>query len=431
MAYRPASPPPTAEASRASARRLLVLSATLALLLGGCATRVPAPAGDEIPDFPARRPDTTTQRCDLRPFDLATGSGADAGPAIRACIAAAAPGEVIAFPPGRFRIDSQVVVDRPLWLTSGDLEPGDARCAVGDPRCATFVAGESFFPRDGFFTAARGAQGVVVDHLIFDGNRAARQAAMPPGVCAAEAGNRYGFNVGFFRCRDCWFLNSVSQHALCGTALEVSATNVAFSRFVDNGTHRNFLWADGLTALECPGKVVYDNYFEGNTDIDLVVGTGPCAVVGNTIVHRPDFAQSAFSAISIFTFANHRQPHAGTRVAKNHIDCGEHAGCGAGLYVGNEAWAHPKNPPRTAEGPVFIDDNLIVGAPTGIIIASGRDIRLRRNRIVGSGGRFHTSCGGRDFPIASRSAASTITSTGEAFDYPVLDWLYCIPNFVH
>jgi hypothetical protein len=423
---------------RVSLGALLVVSGAA---LDGCTGRatirlpslrgVPAPVGDEIPATPARRPDTVAHRCDLTAFDIATGSGADAGPAIRACLAGAESGDVIAFSPGRFRVETQVVIDRPLWLTSGDLEPDDAPCELEDRRCAAFVAAETLLVRNGFFTAARDTRQVVVDHLIFDGHKWGRQLSAAAEKCSGQHENRYGYNVGFFACRDCWFLNSVSMNALCGTALEVGATSVAFSRFVDNGLHRNHLWADGVTALECPGKAVYENYFEGNTDIDLVIGTGPCEVIGNTIVHRADFDSSAFSAINLFTFALHREDHAGTRIGRNTIDCGQRAGCGTGMYVGNEAWANPELPPRSVVGPVFIYDNAIVDAPAGMLIDSGTDIRLTGNRIYGAGGFFFTGCGDRPYPIASRSETSTTTSTDESFDYEVLEWEYCIPNFVH
>ena len=408
----------------------------LVWIVSGCSIRqpvlpvhiVPGPVGNEIPSIPQRRPDRTTRVCDIAAFDMAEGSGRDVGSVVQECISLARPGDVVTLPPGKYRIDRQIVIDRPLWLTSGDLGPSDPPCRSEDTRCAELVAGEDFHEKFGLLTTARGTKRVVIDHVIFNGNKDERQDSRAAEICRRGGNNnKHGYNVGLQSCIDCWFLNSVSRNALCGTALEVVSTNVAFSRFEDNGLHKRYLWADGLTAKECPGKFVYQNYFARNTDVDCVVGTGPCDVIGNRIVHEPKFRTSSFAAINLFTFFRHEAPHAGTRVAKNTIDCGDRRGCGAAIHMGSDAWA-PGGSRRPVAGPVYVYDNYIQGAQGGILIDTGNDIRLSRNVIHATGGRYHAGCGDRDFPLASRSEQSTITSTEEVFPYEVIEWEYCVPN---
>ena len=270
------------------------------------------------------------------------------------------------------------MIDRPPG-SQRRAQPSDPQCRTEDDRCAAFVVGGTF-TRNPASSPRRAGRARRLDHLIFDGNKDARQESAAADVCRGEVNNRYGYNVGLHSCIDCWFLNSVSKNALCGTALEVTSTNVAFSRFENNGLHKRYMWADGLTLLECPGKFAYGNYFTGNTDVDCVIGTGPCDVIGNRIVHERKSRTSAFAAINVFTFANHKKPHAGTRVAKNTIDCGNRRGCGAGIHVGSEAWI-PGGSGRPVVGPVHIYDNYILAAQGGILIDTGFDIRLSRNVI--------------------------------------------------
>src|SRR5262249_47039606 len=159
--------------------------------------------------------------------------------------------------------------------------------------------------------------------------------------------------------------NSVSENALCGTALEYGGgSNVVFSSntFSNNGVHQNALWSDGLTIGLLSNSNVTNNFFQDNTDVDLIFGSCQnCIIQNNQVRHSGAVTQGSFAALMIQAWPPNIGNYSGSDISKNQISC--NSACGFGLLIGGDPW-YPVN---IVGG--FYHDNVIIGAQQGFTIS--------------------------------------------------------------
>jgi hypothetical protein len=198
------------------------------------------------------------------------------------------------------------------------------------------------------------ALGVVFDHLIIDGNRAARQGTISAAVCPLEGGNVYGFNAKVDGCHGsprpednrppCQFTYNLTKNALCGTGLQWSGDHgrVQGNAAYDNGVHNinEKRWADGLTILRNNGGIVSDNHIVNSTDIGLVVGEAAGAKIQSNWIEQPH--TYAFAAMMLGNFKETGKmgqsgDYQGALVRYNTINCFGF-NCGFGLNLGPDPW---------------------------------------------------------------------------------------------
>jgi hypothetical protein len=357
-------------------------------------------------------------------------SGDDATELLRTCIAATPPGTALELAPARYAVSRAIPIDRPITIRTRGVREDDARCervpAGGTARCAAIVASPSFAASGGFLTSLAPNANLVLDHLVVDGNRAARLTTPSADQCRA-GDNQYGVNADIRSCTSCFVTGSVFDDALCGTGLHVWNVHVVNSLFADNGTHTNdMLWADGLTAGFCHGTYTVNNDFIDNTDVGLIFGSGnDCVGRGNTIQHTGDPSKGSIVAMSIFTWFT-TGPYFGSDFAYNDIDC--NGQCGVGLGLGSDGAMGPHS--TFIEGG-SVHDNRVRAAHQGISVDTARNFEFYDNFVTESGGAHVTSCGlfrtnGYDMSALSTLDRSLDTS-GAVFWTREWDW--CTPNW--
>jgi hypothetical protein len=293
---------------------------------------------------------------------------ADGGPVsatLQACIDRAGAGERIEVAPGTWVLDRQLLIRKTLTLATTGVAAPFATCRANPGACATFIASPDF-SGDGGLLRIESADAVRLEHLVIDGNRAARLASPAAAACAA-GNNRAGYNASAEGCADCALFDVVSQNALCGTGFEWTGrrARIEQSTFRDNGDagNRN-MWADGLTALHVPGSHIAGNEFSDNSDIGLIVGHAPGSLIArNRIVQR---RQHAFAGLMLDNFNSgdleERGDFRGAVVTANSVDCGREK-CGFGINLGPHAWYDSRN---IVGGEVM--GNTVSGANVGISI---------------------------------------------------------------
>lgn len=113
----------------------------------------------------------------------------DARAALQACIAATPSGGTLALPPGIYRLSGVLTIDHPMTLTTSGTT-GAAGCLDwATVPCAVFRADASAAPNGqrGFFrlgTLATQVSQVTLDHVVVDGDRAARLGSAMATACA-------------------------------------------------------------------------------------------------------------------------------------------------------------------------------------------------------------------------------------------------------
>lgn len=116
----------------------------------------------------------------------------------------------------------------------------------------------------------------------------------------------------------------------------------------------------GLTLVRCTGGSVHDNFFEENTDIDLVVANGAaCEVKFNTIRH---WGRYGFAGLHVAKFEQ-SDNHAGSRYRNNDI-YSEPDRLAFGLIVG----MHPWNSGLTLADGGSVEYNSISGAVVNLAV---------------------------------------------------------------
>jgi len=282
---------------------------------------------------------------------------------IQGCIDRAAPRSTVEILPGRYMLQHQIVVSKPLTIRTAT--PGSdlpMACTVDETQCAVLVAAPDLVAQWGPLFI-KSTSGVTLEHIVIDGNREARNASDATRRCQ-DGDNTYGFNVSVLECASCTVTDVVSTHAICGTGMVwigADAT-IQHSAFRANGDSATRIWSDGLTLLFAPRSVITENEFVDNTDVALIIGYGVGArLERNTVLQR---TQPAFAGLMLDNFDSNDLTSAGdfrgAVVAHNRIDCGAQL-CTFGIQVGPRPWHATQN---VIGGELY--DNEVRGAKIGI-----------------------------------------------------------------
>lgn len=109
------------------------------------------------------------------------------------------------------------------------------------------------------------------------------------------------------------------------------------------------------------GASVHDNYFEDNTDIDLVVGGGPGAVIQNNNIQH--FAAHGFGGIHVGYFAPHNGDHSGSTYGPNTVGSSVDQ-LAFGVIVGIHPWDTTVSNPSAGT----VQNNNIQGAVVNLAV---------------------------------------------------------------
>jgi hypothetical protein len=283
----------------------------------------------------------------------------DLGPAIQTCINAAPSGGTLNLPPGTYGIGTQVLINKPFTLRTQGLAGSPANCEAFGINCAVLKALTSFNANVGGFLAVDPTHDVTIDHLVLDGNRAARLGTTAGTQCAAGT-NTYGFNSRMSDCTFCHFTNNVSRNALCGTGLEFRGNDGVITNNVFRGNGQNSvtnMWADGLTIHFSDRATVSNNTMADNSDVDLVIGGGRNAVITNNAISQP--TQVSFAGLMLDNFNGGTSgDFTGALVSGNTIDCSAARNCHFGINLGPHPW--------------YLSANIFGGDVHGNTVTSGR-----------------------------------------------------------
>lgn len=334
----------------------------------------------------------------------------DAGPYIQACINNAPVGATVQLQPGLYRIGTGLTIAKSLTLTTIGAP---APCSPNSPFCATLQATPAMYQVGGIILVSAPG-GVHLDHIIIDGNRAARLSSRAASECSTGANNRYaGLNALITGCTGCSFTNSVTMNSLCASGMVVAGAGfqVVLSTINNNGDHfTQNMWSDGLTLTNCPGLIVDSCQFSDNTDVDLIMGNGPVTVTNNYVRHTA--CCPSFAAMMLDNFDSSTPGiFVGSMITANHILCAGH--CCFGIEVGPHPWYQSQN---IAGGNVT--GNEIMGA--GVLInvdgagTPANPTIIGPNDLRGAMGSFSCAplCGNRNQPgsflnISPKSIVST------------------------
>jgi hypothetical protein len=360
------------------------------------------------------------------------GTNTDAAPALRACLAAAAAGTIVELPAGIYRLDGKIEVTTALTLRTEGKGPTAARCAAVGHDCAELAASTAFADPGGLLQLL--AAGSVVDHLVVNGNKAARAGSTAGTQCSAGS-NSYGYNVRIV-CSGCALTNSVTKNALCGTGCEVSGTgaNVLLWRnaVVDNGVHdTQNLWSDGVTVHDYADSTFVANEFRDNTDVDFIFGgCQRCMIQGNAVTHTAAFAGGSFAALMLHAWPSGATSgnFLGSDTSGNTIDCGPSKRCGIGLYLGPDAWYDAD----TYGGAVH--HNVVTNAQQGVLIDDVHDMQVWNNHVSSPATTTVASCGTRSTTAYAKGTTSANVDTSAdtmGTVYTAANWDGCIPNWWH
>ena len=231
------------------------------------------------------------------------------------------------------------------WCARLLASPSESACINNEGNCGDKV-------KTGGLLQSLEATGVVFDHLIIDGNRAARQGLPQANNCKLEGGNVYGFNAKVDKCHGsstgtparCEFTYNLTKNALCGTGLQWNGDygRVQGNAAYDNGVHdtNSRRWADGLTILRNNHGIISDNHIVNSTDVGLIVGAAYGAKIQSNWIEQPHVY--AFAGMMLGNFKESGQvgqsgDYRGALVRYNTINCFGF-NCGIGLNLGPDPW---------------------------------------------------------------------------------------------
>ena len=291
----------------------------------------------------------------------------DARLAIQTCIDATPVAGTLALPAGIYRLSGAVAITKPMTVTTAGASGNAASCLADDaPRCAVLRADATLLPsasgNRGFVRmglAGAAVSSVTLDHVVVDGNRAARLGS-PAATACASGNNGEGINIGA-SCANCSFVGSASARALCGSGLEWDGDGLTVknSVFLGNGDHATQnMWSDGLTIHKSDGALVDGCRFIDNTDVGFISGGGTNAhYTGNVALQ---LEQASFAAMMLDNFNNGALgKFGGTVMSGNTVVCA--APCHFGIELGPHPWYASPN----IEGGV-VSGNVVRGAYIGI-----------------------------------------------------------------
>ncbi len=327
------------------------------------ASNSPAPSREEAPRLrsaiDAGRDDRTVPQLMVCHPD-ARGAFA-AADVLQECINRAPPFSSIEIPPGRYLLTHQVVVSTPLTIRTAGSGGSSLSCAGGSDQCAVLVAAPNLLVMWGLVTVWS-TNNVTLEHVVIDGNRAARTASAAAELCLRN--NAFGYNASVVGCFECGLDDVVSANALCGSGMvwDGAQATIQRSAFRANGSAATGLWSDGLTLIYAPRSVIRANEFADNSDIALIMGYGVQSRVEQNVVRQR--MQSAFAGLMLDNFSSDnltiRGDFRGAVIAHNTIDCGPQL-CVFGIQVGPHPWYPSKN---IIGGELH--DNDVRGAKIGI-----------------------------------------------------------------
>lgn len=351
----------------------------------------------------------------------------DVGPAIQSCINAMSSGGTLELPAGTYGIGTQVVVNKPFTLRTQGLSGSSANCEALGNACAVLKALPSFSANVGGMLAAVSTNNVTFDHLVIDGNRAARLGTTAASGCA-QGQNGWGFNARMSDCSSCSFTNGVSRNALCGTALEFRGDDgtLVNNVFRANGQNsQSGMWSDGLTIHYSDRARVQDNTFVDNSDVALILGGGRQAVVTNNRISQP--GQLAFAGLMLDNFNTPAWgDFTGAVVTGNTVDCSSARNCHFGINLGPRPWY---SPPNILGGDVH--GNTVLSARQGINVDGAGTatvpLVLYGNTVSNPApGSASFNCGTHSTSALNiHTADSVVNRNGDATSATAFEWHLC------
>jgi len=286
----------------------------------------------------------------------------DAHAAIQSCIDATPNAGTLALPAGIFRLSAVITISKPMTLTTmgaanapNCLDFAAAPCAVlrADDVVSPGAAQTRGFVRLG--TLSTQVSSVTLDHVVVDGNRAARLASNAAKQCA-QGNNGDGISVGA-NCASCTISHAASARAVCGSGMEWDGDNITVkdSVFFGNGDHNTTnMWSDGLTIHKSISGVVDGCAFIDNSDVGFISGGGTNAKYTNNIAYQ--LSQTSFAAMMLDNFnSGALGDHTGAIMSGNSV------ACPAGYHFGIELGPHPWYPSPNIKG-ATVQNNTVTGA---------------------------------------------------------------------
>jgi nitrous oxidase accessory protein NosD len=313
--------------------------------------------------------------------------------ALQDCIDRAASFSTLELPPGVYELHRQLVISKPITVTTAG-DDSTLSCVDRPDRCAILIAAPDLLVDNGIVFVGS-TRNVTLEHVVIDGNRAARQSSIAAQFCLTGR-TTIGFNAAILECASCRLEDVVSRNALCGSALVWSGRGalIQHSAFVDNGDATSAgMWADGLTLLYAPDSEVRVNQFVNNSDVALIMGYAVRSRIEENLVMQA--TQPAFAGIMLHNFGSDDVSFRGdfrdAVITDNTVDCGSQL-CVFGIQVGPRPWDVTRN---VVGGDVH--QNHVRGAKIGINAdgagTSRAQTRIFANDVSGvPAGEFFGSC---------------------------------------
>ena len=356
------------------------------------------------------------------------GKDIDASVKIQACIDSTMANGTVDLPPGIYRMDKQIKIQtKAMTLRTEGKSETSPKCVPTGHDCAELRASVDFVAGAGILRLLHA--GSKIDHLVLNGTKTERLNALAGVACAK--GGYAGYNMSM-QCNGCSMTNSASINTLCGTGLEVTgktdSVTVWRNTFAYNGVHTTFyMWSDGLTVHDGKNSTYSENEFIDNTDVDFIFGgCVNCLIQNNTLKHSDEITGGSFAGLMIHAWTTTSGDYAGSHVSNNSIDCGAKKRCGAGLYLGSDAW-------YTTD--VFggsVHDNTIKNAGLGVLIDDVHDMEVYNNSVSLNADSTHTNCGDKPtqpYTVGLRTFNLIRTKETLPVNYVPANWDGCIPNF--
>jgi len=348
--------------------------------------------------------------------DLATNM-AEAGAFIQDCIDITPDGGVLELPAGTYIVDQELSITKSITIKTKNLNSSAAKCLSFGINCAILKASPDVYNT---FLIVKHTSAVTIDHVVFDGNRSARQQF----INNCTAGSTLPYNVTVYKCIGCTLNKSASINAACGTGMEWHGDNatITSNTFRDNGSLTPAgSWADGLTVHHAHNSTITNNTFIDNSDVDFIIGNGQNTLIaGNSVSHSK---QAAFAGIMLHTWGySPGGDFTGAVLENNSVTCNI-VGCHFGILLGSHPWVG--NLPNAIGG--TIKNNTVTGWETGINVdgfgSLSNKVTLTGNNV--SGGINANFCGHPGSPRVNVNTADSYQSGLAAGSYTTYSYHDC------
>lgn len=267
------------------------------------------------------------------------GGTTDLSSQLQTCIDNTPNGGTFNIPAGTYGLANRVLINRPMTVRTQGTAGVSGNCEAAGVTCAVLKALPTFNANVRGFLAVESTTDVTIDHLILDGNRAARLGTAAANGCAGGT-NGWGFNAHMHSCNFCRFTNNVNRNTLCGTALEFIGDDAIITNNVIRGNGQNSvtnMWSDGITALAANRATISGNTFVDNSDVALILGGGTNAMVSGNSITQP--GQVVFAGLMLDNFNGGTTGNfTGAQVINNTIDCSAARNCHFGINLGPHPW---------------------------------------------------------------------------------------------